>query len=325
LRIEPEERRNEVLGFLRGGLEDFSVSRSRERARGWGIHVPDDPTQVIYVWFDALSNYISALDYGTGGGPYREWWERSDERLHAIGKGIIRFHAVYWPAILLSAGEPLPTTIFVHDYLTVEGQKLSKSTGHTHDPVEIADRFGTDGLRWWFLRDVPRTGDADFREELLLARANELADGLGNLVNRTIALVNRFRPQGVATTQAPSRQAVALHAVINTTPGEIDKALTRFDFRAATTSLWRLVDEANRLVAITRPWELAKAEQSDDADAGAALDDVLSALLITCRLLAGELEPFLPEASRRIACALTERDPQLGRRLFTKAVPAPRT
>jgi methionyl-tRNA synthetase len=191
LRIEPDQRRNEVLGFIRGGLEDFSVSRSRQRARGWGIPVPGDPSQVVYVWFDALANYISALDYGTGGERYRAWWERSDERAHVIGKGIVRFHAVYWPAILLSAGETLPTAIFVHDYLTVEGQKLSKSAGPTHDPAEIADRFGTEALRWWFLRDVPRTGDADFRKELLAGRANELAGGLGNLINRTITLARR--------------------------------------------------------------------------------------------------------------------------------------
>ena len=180
-----------MLGFIRGGLEDFSVSRSRQRARGWGIPVPGDPSQVVYVWFDALANYISALDYGTGGERYRAWWERSDERAHVIGKGIVRFHAVYWPAILLSAGETLPTAIFVHDYLTVEGQKLSKSAGPTHDPAEIADRFGTEALRWWFLRDVPRTGDADFRKELLAGRANELAGGLGNLINRTITLARR--------------------------------------------------------------------------------------------------------------------------------------
>jgi len=320
LRIEPDQRRNEVLGFIRGGLEDFSVSRSRERARGWGIPVPEDPSQVVYVWFDALANYVSALDYGTDGERYREWWERSDERVHAIGKGIIRFHAVYWPAILLSAGAPLPTAIFVHDYLTVDGQKLSKSTGRTADPIEIAERHGIDALRWWCLRDVPRTGDADFREELLAARANELADGLGNLVNRTITLLGRFRARGVGTTQRLSAHATALHAVIDRTPGEIDDALARFDFRAATASLWRSVEAANRFVSITRPWDLAKAERSGDLDAGAGLDEVLGALLIACRVISRELRPFLPTASERIAHAIAELDPQLGRRLFTKAV-----
>jgi methionyl-tRNA synthetase len=152
LRIEPEHRRNEVLAFIRNGLTDFSVSRARERARGWGIPVPDDPSQVVYVWFDALANYITALDYASDGDAYREWWHRSDERLHVIGKGIIRFHAIYWPAILLSARELLPTTIFVHDYLTVERQKLSKSLGNAIDPNQLVERHGADALRWWSAR-----------------------------------------------------------------------------------------------------------------------------------------------------------------------------
>jgi methionyl-tRNA synthetase len=321
LRIEPTQRRNEVLGFIRGGLEDFSVSRSRERARGWGIPVPGDPSQVIYVWFDALANYISALDYGSAGGRYREWWEGSDERVHAIGKGIIRFHAIYWPAILLSAGEPLPTTIFVHDYLTVDGQKLSKSTGHAHDPAAVAGRFGADTLRWWFLRDVPRIGDADFREELLAVRANELADGLGNLINRTITLIDRYRAQGLATTKPRSAETQALHALIDATPGAIDDALARFDFKAASNSLRELVDEANRFITTTRPWQLAKADEIGDTEAATALDEILGALLDACHRLAHELQPFLPGGSTRVARALAEKDPQLGRRLFKKATP----
>jgi len=321
LRICPEQRRNEALSFIDSGLQDISVSRSRERARGWGIPVPGDPSQVIYVWFDALANYISALGYGNGGERYREWWTRSDERAHVIGKGIIRFHAVYWPAILLSAGEALPTTLFVHDYLTVDGQKLSKSSGHEHDPVAIAQRFGIDALRWWFLRDVPRAGDADFREELLAARGNELADGLGNLVNRTVTLIARHRPRGIGLTNTRSTEAQALQAVIDATPAAIDKALARFDFKSATSSLWHLVDEANRFVTATRPWELAKAEQSGDPDAAAALDQSLSASLAACHQLAHELQPFLPSASRRVGRALAKRDPRLGRRLFNKAAP----
>ncbi len=172
-----------MLSFITSGLTDFSVSRAQERAHGWGVPVPGDPSQVVYVWFDALGNYITALDYASDSKTYAEWWRESDERVHVIGKGIIRFHAIYWPAILLSAGEPLPTTIFVHDYLTVEGQKLAKSFGNTIDPSDLVRRYGGDALRWWFLRDVPRNGDADFREEQLAARANELADGLGNLAS----------------------------------------------------------------------------------------------------------------------------------------------
>ena len=196
LRIEPASKRNEVLGFIAGGLEDFSVSRSVERARGWGIPVPGDPSQVIYVWWDALGNYITALRYGSDGADYRHWWTGADRRVHLVGRGVLRFHAVYWPAILLSAGEPLPTEIFVHDYLTVDGRKISKSaaSGARSDPAELAATFGIDAVRWWLLRDVPRAGDVDFTVDRLIARANEdLANGLGNLVSRVGALVHSSR------------------------------------------------------------------------------------------------------------------------------------
>jgi methionyl-tRNA synthetase len=321
LRIEPEHRRNEALSLIRGGLADFSVSRSWERARGWGIAVPQDPGQVIYVWFDALANYITALDFGSGGERYQTWWERADERAHVIGKGIIRFHAIYWPAILLSAGEPLPTAIFVHDYLTVDGQKLSKSGATSVDPVELAARYGSDALRWWFIRDVPRSGDADFREELIAARANELADDLGNLVNRVVTLLRRFRPYGLGPTARPPDEARAVLVAITQTTGAIEDALDRFDFRAAADSLWSVVGEANRFVSTTRPWELAKAERAGDGAARARLDGVLAVLLDACEAITRELQPFLPHAAERIQRALALRDTELGRRLFFKADP----
>jgi methionyl-tRNA synthetase len=317
LRIEPEHRRNEVLAFIKRGLTDFSVSRSQERARGWGIAVPDDPEQVIYVWFDALANYITALGNGSDDA-YREWWRHSDERLHLIGKGIIRFHAIYWPAILLSAQQPLPTTIFVHGYLTVEGQKLSKSLGTAIDPLCIVEHYGTDALRWWFLRDVPRNGDADFREELVAARANELADGLGNLINRTIALVSRNRPRGARPTPRLPAEAAVLNERCAALPSEIDSLLTDFDLRAAVATLWGVITDANRFVSATRPWELAKAERAGDPQASERLDGVLAVLLHACSTIATELTPFLPAAAGRITAALTELDPQQGRTLFPK-------
>jgi methionyl-tRNA synthetase len=317
LRVEPEHRRNEVLSFIHGGLSDFSVSRSIERTRGWGIPAPDDPTQVIYVWFDALANYITALEYGSDGERYGTWWDRSDERLHVIGKGIIRFHAVYWPAILLSAGEQLPTTIFVHDYLTFERQKLSKSHGTSVDPAVLAARFGTDALRWWLVRDVPRSGDADFREELLAVRANELADGLGNLVSRTIALVRRFRPDGLPATEPPD-EAAALVAALAEAPHRVDEALGRFDFRAAAQAPWDAVVDANRFVTATRPWELADAERRGDSTVSSRVDASLGVLLDACRTIARELSPFLPDATVRIGQALGRRDRELARALFPK-------
>ena len=189
----PETYRNEVLAFLAGGLDDISVSRSQARARGWGIPVPDDPTQVVYVWWDALGNYITALDYGTDGDAFDTWWRHADERIHVIGKDIVRFHAVYWPAILLSAGELPPTTIFVHPFLTAGGEKLSKSSGNAIDPVAVVDEVGIDALRWWLLRDVPRTVDADFTVDRVVKRSDEdLAHGVGNLVHRIVTMVHRL-------------------------------------------------------------------------------------------------------------------------------------
>jgi methionyl-tRNA synthetase len=318
LRIEPEHRRNEVLAFLRTGLADFSVSRPRERARGWGIPVPDDPSQVVYVWFDALGNYVTALDYASGGDAYRRWWRDGDERLHVIGKGIVRFHAVYWPAILLSAGEPLPTTIFVHDYVTVGHEKLSKSRGNSVDPERLIDRYGAEAVRWWFLRDVPRSGDADFREELLATRANELADGIGNLVNRTIALVTRSRPDGFRHAGRAADDGAALRARCSGLARTIDEALGACDLRAATAALWEVVTEANRFVSATRPWELATAERAGDRNAAVRLDAVLATLVGACGTIARELTPFLPDAADRVAAALGELDVERGRRLFPK-------
>ena len=318
LRIEPEHRRNEVLAFIRGGLTDFSVSRAQERARGWGIPVPDDPEQVIYVWFDALANYITALRSGSDGDDYRRWWRESDERLHVIGKGITRFHAVYWPAILLSAGQSPPTTIFVHDYLTVGGQKLSKSLGTAIDPLQIIERYGADGLRWWFVRDVPRNGDADFREELLATRANELADGLGNLINRTIALVSRNHPEGVCQGVDWPTESETLRARCSELPAAIDKACAAFDVRAAATALWEVVAEANRFVSATQPWELARAGRSGNHEASEILHAVLTVLLGACHVITRELPPFLPLAAERIREALDNLDTQRGRTLFPK-------
>jgi methionyl-tRNA synthetase len=318
LRIAPEHRRNEVLAFIRGGLSDFSVSRAQERARGWGIPVPGDRSQVIYVWFDALANYITALDFADDAAAYDAWWRESEERLHVIGKGIIRFHAIYWPAILLSARQPLPTAIFVHDYLTVGGHKLSKSLGTAIDPSEMIDRFGPDALRWWFLRDVPRAGDADFRPELIAARANELADGLGNLINRTIALVSRNSAATASARGAAGAEAAALAASCAELPSAIDAALAVFDLRGAANALWDIVVEANRFVSATQPWELAKAARTGDGGAAARLDSVLGVLLLACSRIAVELHPFLPVAARRISAALADLDMQQGRALFPK-------
>ncbi|MGH3839314.1 MAG: methionine--tRNA ligase, partial [Pseudonocardiaceae bacterium] len=301
LRIEPVSRKNEVLSFIESGLEDFSASRSMTRARGWGIPVPGEPDQVIYVWFDALINYITGPGYGTDEASLRYWWDDADERVHVIGKGIIRFHAIYWPAMLLSAGIPLPDTIFVHEYLTAGGQKISKSAGTAEDPTDIAATYGTDALRWWMLRDVARAGDTDYTAERLAARANEdLANNIGNLVNRTVSMIHRYR-QGVIPYPVPDNPAADdLRAARSEAAPTIDRALTEFDFRRATEAVTRVGDEGNRYVEAVRPWELAKPERNDHAD-GSALDAALAELVTTCRDLATQLQPFLPLLAGRIA------------------------
>jgi methionyl-tRNA synthetase len=327
LRIEPAGRRNEVLAFIDGGLEDFSVSRPAERAGGWGIPVPDDPSQVIYVWFDALCNYVTALGYGTGGEQYRQWWAGADRRVHLLGKGVLRFHAVYWPAMLLSSGQPLPTDIAVHDYLTADGRKISKSSGSGADPVALAAAYGTDAVRWWLLREVPRVGDADFTVERLIARADdELANGLGNLVNRVVAMIARYRDGRVPGPGPVAAGGEDLAAAIRDADRRIAAALADFDYRQATAAVWAIADEANRFVNHVRPWELAAAERTaaerataertaaeraaaERAAVGAdQLDAVLRGLFDACSALGRELAPFLPDAAARIARQCTPGD-----------------
>ncbi|WP_322761912.1 methionine--tRNA ligase [Frankia sp. Cr2] len=300
LKIEPASRKREVLSFVRSGLEDFSVSRSMARARGWGIPVPDDPDQVIYVWFDALANYITAPGYGHDEASFRHWWTDADRRVHVIGKGIIRFHAVYWPAMLLSAGLTLPDTIFVHEYLTAGGAKISKSAGNAADPADIVARYGTDALRWWMLREVARAGDTDYTDERLVNRANEdLANNIGNLVNRTVSMVQRYR-QGVVPEYAQEDPAAtALRAARDVATEQIDAALALFDFRRAAEAIVRIADEGNRYVEAVAPWTLAKAERKESVPTG-PLDAALAELVLTCRSLAEHLNPFLPDAAAKI-------------------------
>lgn len=301
LRVEPAVRRNEVLALIESGLHDFSVSRSQSRARGWGIPVPDDPGQVVYVWWDALGNYVTSLGYGTDEAAYGRWWAGDGRRVHLAGKGVVRFHAVYWPAILLSAGLPLPTDVLVHDYLTVGGRKISKSGPDTVDPVALTDAYGTDAVRWWLLRDVPRVGDADFTPERLTARADaDFAGGLGNLVHRVVTMVHRYRAGTVPPPSGVEPGVEPLAGVCRRAPGRVDAALEDYDFRRALSAVWEIVEAANRCVDTIRPWELARAEGRGDRAAGGRLDDVLAALVAACRLLADELAPFVPGAAARI-------------------------
>ncbi len=273
LRIEPEQRRNEVLGFIRSGLRDISVSRSVERAHGWGIGVPDDPDQVVYVWFDALGNYITTLGYGSGDPAYQRWWLNSDRRVHVIGKGILRFHAVYWPAFLLSAGEPLPTDILVHDYVRADGHPMSKTRGNTVDPIGLVDRYGVDAVRWWCAAKVRNVGETDFTEDGVVAAANrDLAGGIGNLVARIIGL----------TADTANRAGLgAFNEPISAARSKCSHAIERLDLRAAAHEIRELLANINRHLEHHRPWaqETDPAVVETAASATGVVVDLLAAIV----------------------------------------------
>jgi methionyl-tRNA synthetase len=307
LKIVPQTRKNEVLSFIRSGLKDFSVSRSRARARDWGIPVPGDPEQVMYVWFDALGNYITALDYAHESELYQHYWVENPNRVHVIGKGIVRFHAVYWPAMLLSAGVPLPTTIFVHSYITLDGGKVSKSLGNVVDPVELAQTYGTDALRYYLLREVSPYEDGDFTLERFIRSYNaDLADQLGNLLNRVVSMVGRYYDGVVPTSGAPAEEDARLIGVAEALPERIHAAISRYDPQTGLGAIWELVGAANSYVESSAPWSLAKARKAEGTDgpSGQRLATVLRNLVEALRLIAWHVRPFLPATADGIEAQL---------------------
>ena len=288
LRIEPRERRNEVLGFLAGEVRDLSVSRPRARVGDWGIPVPGDPAQLVYVWFDALANYVSA--------PGFERWAAARTRSHVIGKGILRFHAVIWPAILLSAGVSLPDEILVHDYVTASGRKIGKSLGNAVDPGALVERYDADALRWWLAREVPQVGEADFSEDRLVAAVDrDLANGVGNLVQRVVALAARDGVRGAI----PADDAWPLLVACSTVSDDVDRALAVLDLKRATGAILALVAETNGYVERTKPWSLPAAD---------ARPVVAAALHATTRVV-DELAPFVPDLAARARRRLDAVEP----------------
>ncbi len=304
LRITPEERRCEALRFVERGLIDFSISRSLKRARGWGIPVPDDPEQIIYVWFDALIGYLSALGF-----PERQrfddYWTYAETRLHVIGKDILRFHAIYWPAILLSIGEELPSALLVHGFLSVDGQKISKSAGNSVDPLPLLERYGSDALRHYFTRHLPTSQDADFsRQRLHAAYENDLAHQLGNLVSRTLALVERHSAESWPIAGEVSELELELEAARHGAESRAQRSWDELDVNAAARAAWELVLASNRYLDRTAPWQLGKSTETRQR-----LLTVLAATLSTIERIARLCAPLLPQASRRILAALSAPRP----------------
>ena len=274
LQIVPQERKNEVLAFLKSGLQDISISRSVERARGWGVPVPGDFRQIEYVWVDALNIYQSGIGFGWNEEKYNKWWPAD---VHVIGKGIIRFHAVYWPAFLLSAGLKLPKKIFVHGYYTVNGQKMSKTIGNVYDPVPLLEKYRADPLRYYCLAKTPPFTDGDFSEEKFVEAYNaDLANGLGNLVARVSKLCER-----------PSPHPSALSAQF---PDKIKSSLDGFRFDEALKTIWGRISELDQAVEKDQPWRLG----------GEKLEKVLERYVEKIRQIAYALQPFLPETAEKI-------------------------
>ncbi|MFN8148511.1 MAG: methionine--tRNA ligase [Candidatus Nanopelagicales bacterium] len=299
--VEPEQRRNEVVGFLRGEVHDLSVSRPASRAGGWGIPAPGDPDQVVYVWFDALTNYLTGLGYGSADdAAYRRWWREDVDRTHVVGKGIVRFHAVFWVAFLLSAGVPVPSRVLVHDYLTVDGAKIAKSGAQAADPASLVEAYGADAVRWWLLREPAPVGTCDFTEDRLVAAADrDLANCIGNLASRTVALAARRPAAGPATAYD-----VELAERVDGLAAQVDAALARYDLRAACQAVVGVAEAGNRYVEAEAPWVLAKAAEAGDTEAGARFDAVIATLLHLCRTVADELEPFVPDGAARLQAQL---------------------
>ncbi len=296
--VIPEGRKNEIVSFLKMGLQDFSVSRSRARAKDWGVPVPADPGQVMYVWFDALANYVTALGYGQPAAPLLKRFWPAD--VHVIGKGIIRFHAVYWLAMLLSAGLALPKRIFVHGYITVGGGKISKSLGNAVDPLALIDQYGSDAVRYYLLRYVHPTQDSDFSpRQLADAYEADLANGLGNLVSRVTGLMEQNRVNvSVGRAKAP--------------PPAFTTALENFDFPAALKIIWEELKRWDTWIATAEPWKLAQAGKTTKLTA--TLRQAVNGLATVARWL----QPLLPATAAAVLGAITAQPMVKARPLFPR-------
>ena len=293
--VLPGSRYNEALSFIKGGLQDLSLSRARI---SWGVPVPWDPDQVIYVWIDALLNYYSALSYAREGEDLTEKFWPAD--VHLIAKDILKFHAVFWPALLMAADLPVPARLYVHGYLLMDDHKMSKSLGNVLDPFKVMDIYGTDALRYYLLREVSFGQDGSISPEGFESRYNtELANDYGNLASRTLAMIKRYR-DGVVPESEPAAGLVDEFGDLTTT---VCARLDRIEVSAALDEIWTRVRLLNRYVQDSEPWKLAKDPQSADD-----LDVILYGLAEGLRVVSLLLLPYLPETADRLLAALGQEE-----------------
>ncbi|MBI2798594.1 methionine--tRNA ligase [Candidatus Saccharibacteria bacterium] len=271
--VEPESRRNEVSAFIDRGLEDVSISRASQK---WGIKLPFDESQIIYVWFDALINYLTGVGYPDD--KYKEFWPAN---VHIVGKDIIKFHCIIWPAMLMSAGLELPQKVFAHGFFTIDGEKISKSLGNAIDPVELANKYGNDALRYFLLREIPFGADGDFsRERFKIVYETELGNKLGNLVTRTAAMLNKYC-DGSFEKINPAK------------PLALEDDIEKLKFEQYLQKIFVRIEELNTSIEENKPWELVKTEPGK-------VKDVLSGIVSELVELSKWLEPVIPEATAKI-------------------------